>query len=203
MKKARAKEHRLGPAARTVRSEKMSRDKSFVLELNLTGRHLAFLLVTLLLASIALRLATDYDSAAANPELVTGQRRFYITDLAHQPNQALTACDAGYHFASLWEIIDPSSLQYDTILGQTTLDSGDGPPTTLGLGWVRTGYNFADVTTAVGHANCNLWASNSNNDYGTVAVLPQIWTSGAQDLNVWDVDVRTCNFTLGVWCVED
>ncbi len=181
----------------------MNHEKDVVLELNLTGRRLAFLVAVLLLASITLLLATKDDLATASPELVTGQRRYYITDLAQQPNQALTACAAGFHFASLWEIADPSGLQYDTTLGQTTLDSGGGPSTTQGLGWVRTGYNFADVNNTAGHANCNLWTSNNNSHYGTVAVLPQIWTSGAQDLSVWDVDVRTCNFTLGVWCVED
>lgn len=181
----------------------MNDDKSFVLELNLTGRSLTILSIVLLLASIAFLVTIGPEPAAANPSLVTGQRRFYITDLSVQPNQALTACASGFHFASLWEIADPSGLQYDTTLGQTTLDSGGGPPTIMGLGWVRTGYNFADSSTTVGHANCDLWTSNSVNQNGTVAVLPQIWTSGAQDLNVWDVDVRTCNFNLGVWCVED
>ncbi len=128
---------------------------------------------------------------------------YYITDQSYYPDEALTACAEGYHFASLWEISDPSSLRYNSAIGQTTLDSGSGPPTIQGLGWVRTGYNFADVSTTVGHANCNLWASRSSGDNGSVAVLPQIWTAGAQDLFVWDVDVRSCNFRLGVWCKQD
>ena len=140
---------------------------------------------------------------SATAAIVDGRPGYYITDQTYHPDEALTACAEGYHFASLWEIIGPSNLTYNTSLGQTTLDSGGGPPTIMGLGWVRTGYNFADVTNTAGHANCALWSTRDPGAFGSVAVLPQLWTAGTQDLFVWDVDVRTCNFKLGVWCKQD
>lgn len=109
---------------------------------------------------------------------------YYITDLSFYPDEAPTACAAGYHFASLWEISNPSNLRYNTTLGQTTLDSGSGPPTIQGLGWVRTGYNAGNVSNVADQANCNLWISRSNLANGSVAALPQLWTARAQDLFV-------------------
>jgi hypothetical protein len=166
---------------------------------------LAMLLVSLvglcLLSPLAWRWAEAQQPESLQAAAVMPS--YYITDLSYYPDEAPTACAAGYHFASLWEISNPSNLRYNTALGQTTLDSGSGPPTIQGLGWVRTGYNAGNVSSVAGRANCNLWTSRSNLDNGSVAVLPQLWTAGAQDLFVWDVDVRTCNFKLGVWCKQD
>ena len=40
--------------------------------------------------------------------------------------------------------------------------------------------------------------------WGTVASLPTSWTSGDQDIGVWDVGVRTCDeLLIRVWCVQD
>ncbi len=177
-------------------------EKTIVIDVRLTRRLFALCLALIVALAFAAVGAMNRPVVRADA-MAGGQRQYYITDLSHYPDEAPTACAAGYHFASLWEILDPSGLQYDTALGQTTLDSGGGPPTIQGLGWVRTGYNFSDVSTTPGHANCDNWTSQSNVDNGSVAVLPQDWTAGAQDLHVWDVAVRTCNFKLGVWCVED
>jgi hypothetical protein len=65
-------------------------------------------------------------------------RKFYLTQDGYDGSQALSACAQGYHMASLWEILDPSNLSYDTSLGATVADSGSGPPN--GSGWIRTGF---------------------------------------------------------------
>lgn len=109
---------------------------------------------------------------------------YYITDLSYYHDEAPKACAAGYYFASLWEISNPSNLRHNATLGQTTLDSGSGPPTIQGLGWVRTGYNAGNVSNVADQANCNLWISRSNLANGSVAALPQLWTARAQDLFV-------------------
>src|SRR5512133_3687902 len=62
---------------------------------------------------------------------------FYLTKTSHNGAEALTACAAGYHMASFWEIRDPSNLRYNTAYGYKTDDSGLGPPTAGG--WIRTG----------------------------------------------------------------
>jgi hypothetical protein len=67
-----------------------------------------------------------------------GLRKYYLTQTTHTGGQSLSACAEGYHMASLWEILDPSNLSYDTSLGFTLADSGSGPPASS-LGWIRTG----------------------------------------------------------------
>jgi len=131
----------------------------------------------------------------------TGTRRYYLTNNAVQATQVLSACTIGYHTASLWEILDPSHLKYNTTLGATSDDSGQGPPSSLG-GWVRTGYNSSNGITP-GQANCYNWSSNSSSNYGTYAQLPSTWTAGSQDMHVWDVHVTPCSGSARVWCIED
>lgn len=65
-------------------------------------------------------------------------RRFYVTQDAFRGEHALNACTAGFHMASLWEIFDVTTLKYDTQLGRTLPDSGEGPPAGQ-RGWIRTG----------------------------------------------------------------
>jgi hypothetical protein len=102
--------------------------------------------------------------------------------------------------ASLWEILEPSSLRYDPVRGAQRGDSGQGPPSTNG--WVRTGYDAAAYDTA-GQSNCNAWSSNSASDYGTWAGLPIDWTSG-QSIHVWKVGTLQCSIPIfRVWCVAD
>ena len=101
------------------------------------------------------------------PRLPTRQRRpqrpsyaeYYLTKSIYYGNQANGAgvCAAGYHFASLWEIMQTATLSCNTTLGATLPDSGDGPPT--GNGWVRTG-NVSVSSTTAGAANCNNWTSH-------------------------------------------
>jgi hypothetical protein len=72
------------------------------------------------------------------------QREYYLTTAPVVANQALSACAAGFHMASLWEIQDPSNLDYNIVLGYAlNADQGHGPPTFDGIGvisgWVRTG----------------------------------------------------------------
>jgi hypothetical protein len=144
-----------------------------------------------------------------------GLRGYYLTQGTYNGADADGAdgngagvCAEGYHFASLWEILDPSNLKYNTDLGLVRDDSGQGPPTlppTLPLvsGWVRTGFGRSGSTTP-GVGNCDGWDSSSDSDWGTLARLPSDWTAG-QDIHVWQVDTTTCNtdVSVRVWCVAD
>jgi hypothetical protein len=111
-------------------------------------------------------------------------------------------CAEGYHFASLWEILDPSHLKYNTTLGVTHADSGQVPPAVT-VGWIRTGSGRSSSSTP-GIGNCDGWDSSSDSDWGTLARLPRDWTAG-QDIHVWQVDTTTCNTAVlvRVWCVAD
>jgi len=134
-------------------------------------------------------------------------RRFYLTQAQHQGNAALNACATGFHMASLWEIFHMSVLRYDTSLGWTQPDSGAGPPTGTG-GWVRTG-GFDSVSGESGTPTCNVWASNSPLDQGTIVGLLSGWGMnlispiipwGAVSTSIGNI---SCNQLRPVWCVED
>ena len=56
-------------------------------------------------------------------------RQYYLSKASVHSYEAPGVCASGYHFASLWEIMDPSGLKYNSTLGLTSYDSGEGPPT--------------------------------------------------------------------------
>lgn len=130
-------------------------------------------------------------------------RHFYLTKATHQGNTALSACDPGFHMASLWEIFDPSNLQYDTALGATTGDSGQGPPTN-NLGWTRTGFD-ANIGTIAGEANCSAWTSNSASANGSFAglIFNEWFFQAGTRTDPWFGSTAPCNFAKPVWCAED
>ena len=129
-----------------------------------------------------------------------GLRQYYLTKTSHNGADADGVCASGYHMASLWEILDPSNLKYNTILGHGRADSGDGPQTVLS-GWVRTGYD-SDNSNISGKANCNVWSETTG--YGTAIKLSSEWTDPAtQDIHVWDAGITACSSAFPVWCVAD
>lgn len=126
-------------------------------------------------------------------------KEFYLSKETKNGVNAVLACAQGYHMASLWEILDPSGLKYNTVLGHTKDDSGFGPP--VDRGWVRTGYVSYNEDVA-GRANCNSWSTTSG--YGTIAIFPNDWEADWEDLLAWNVYTWQCNSTTArVWCVED
>jgi hypothetical protein len=141
---------------------------------------------------------------------ISGVRQYYLSSALAQASDAPSVCADGYHFASIWEIADPSALRYDTSLGLSGPDSGDGPPTATSFlnatltarGWVRTGYSYS-VTDSSGQANCANWLSNYGLYWGSVANLSSDWTGGGQGFSFWDVGVSTCSTYQRVWCVQD
>jgi hypothetical protein len=179
--------------------------KTFVVNINLTQRLVALLTLVLLTAAFLGYLAWGQEEAvASNPQAPlaasTGLRQYYITTSHHNGADADAACASGYHMASLWEILDTANLEYNTALGGTEADSGQGPPT-CSHGWVRTGY-YSDNSNTPGVGNCNGWTSSDGSDYGTVARLPCDWTQ-TQDVHVWQAWTETCDWPSTVWCVAD
>jgi hypothetical protein len=134
-----------------------------------------------------------------------GRRRFYLTrPPAVAGAVAPTACARGFHFASLWEIRDPSQLFYDRSLGRTGADTGHGAPQGPTGGWIRTGASTATTgSAAAGIANCNGYTSSLAADQGTSGVLDSAWNGAANQSNPWRASVVQCNTPSAVWCVED
>ena len=131
------------------------------------------------------------------------RRTFYVTRTRHDGSAAATACAAGYHMASIWEILDPSSLRYETALGVTYADSGEGAPTNVNA-WVRTGRGPSNLQIE-GAANCRAWTSNSSGDYGTAVRLPGIWTpvETIRPIHPWSAVAGQCDLEAAVWCAQD
>ena len=151
---------------------------------------------------VSFNYAQDMPLAASS-----GMRHYYLTQSTYNGADAdgtdgngAGVCADGYHFASLWEIMDPSNLKYDTDLGVTRDDSGQGPPSYLG-GWVRTGY-LSSTDSVPGRGNCNAWTSNDSGHRGAFAYLPRDWTAGGE-FYIWEVDAAQCNLNGYVWCVAD
>lgn len=164
----------------------------------------AFVGLSLLIVALAslLPLVGRGQGSDNNPLTRDPRRLFYLTQTTHNGSEALTACDAGYHMASLGEIFDTSNLKYDTARGVTTDDSGSGPPANQ-VGWIRTG-SFSDVSSRPGFANCNVWTSHSESDYGTFVLLSSNWdSSDLTRVSPWEPQILACDFTIYVWCLQD
>ena len=147
----------------------------------------AFLFMGLYAASV-------YAAGPAPKVVVPVERSFYLTPTEYDGNEALTACAAGYHFASVFEIRELASLSYNTDLGRTSDDSGSGPPASE-VGWVRSG----KVSSAGG--NCHVWTSQNAIDFGTMGSLSLSETFLGKP--PWEYGFGGCDWTLGVWCVSD
>ena len=187
-----------------VKMEKQEAE-TMVINMDLTRGLVVVLTLALLTAGFLGYLAWGRDEASASARqsplaAPTGMRQYYLTQGNSKGSGASTECADGYHMASLWEILDPSNLQYNATLGVTRDDSGQGPPT-RSLGWVRTGFSSYNGSTP-GMGNCNAWSSSLGSDYGTEASLAYNWTM-AQDINVWQVAIGACDVSRYVWCVED
>ena len=160
------------------------------------------LLVLVVTLAALLPLSGQGQGNSANAPAHRGPRKFYLTQTTHDGSQALTACAAGYHMASLWEILDPSNLSYDTGLGFTTADSGSGPPSQPG--WIRTGVGPSSGSANAGLANCRAWTSADPLDGGTFVGLTNTWDSAAVTVvSPWRATAIGCNNGTRVWCVQD
>ena len=129
------------------------------------------------------------------------QKRYYLTTSAHLGGAALTACESGFHMASLWEIRDTTDLTYDAERGTTRADSGSGPAAEL-FGWIRTG-GGGSGSPAPGVGNCEAWTSSEVSDLGTMVELNGQWTAAAVNASPWNAVTNLCSDAAPVWCVEE
>ena len=149
-------------------------------------------------SAAAAQAPADRVAAASSSQM----RQFYLTPAdTYNGANVRTACDSGYHTASLWEILDPSHLKYNLDKGYKVDDSGKGPPANP-AGWVRTG-SSAGASGSAGFVNCQAYSSASGGAYGSVVWLGGAWDGATRSVHVWDAAAWPCNLTSRVWCVED
>ena len=188
----------------TEHREQKRPEKTIVIDIRLTRGLVAFLIGALLLTAGLGYLAFGLDQAAASSPMApdagsTGLRQYYLTIGNSDGASASSACASGFHMASMWEILDPSNLEYNLTLGTTSADMGYGPP---GLyGWVRTGWG-AETMDSAGEANCDAWSSNSGSHYGSIMNTEPDWDH-ATGIPNWNTTTQACNYSMPVWCVED
>jgi hypothetical protein len=168
--------------------------------------------MTLLSVSFLGYLGWGYGEVAASsseePQAVNYvMRKYYLTNRIFNGANAdgsdgngADTCAQGYHFASLWELLDLSNMKYNEAFGQSNDDSGYGPPSSI-AGWARTGYTLNSSGTP-GQGNCNAWDNSDSEHSGTYVYLPSDWSSGG-DFHVWKVGIAQCDLAGPVWCVED
>jgi hypothetical protein len=189
--------------------EQHEAERTLIINIDLT-RHTVVWIALALVAFAALGIlawsggeATAAGEETSQTTSLTGLRQYYLTKFVNNGGGADTACADGYHMASLWEILDPSNLEYNTDLGYLRDDSGSGPPSYKN-GWVRTGYQaVSDDTNISGRANCDAWTSSAGDVYGTLAWLPRDWAASETELHVWVTGWHFCDSVAEVWCVED
>ena len=147
--------------------------------------------------------ATGNHGLSAKPNL------YYLTATGFTGDDAITACDSGFHMASLSEIQDPSKVQYAPghkpvydYFDQVTDQFPDH------TGWVRT---EADPLTGLVD-NCDVWRSSSDQQSGTTMTRRSLRGENnghslyeESDPTAWWQSTRTasCSQPEFVWCVED
>jgi hypothetical protein len=194
-------------------------EEVLVIEINLTRGLVALLVAGMLLAAFLGYLAWGQGEVAASAPQAplassTGMRQYYLTEDQYEGDEpggtdgnGAGVCAAGYHFASMWELLAPSNLKYNTDLGYTRDDSGQGPPSAT-PGWVRTGNVSSSTSGTVGIDNCDNWSTNDPGGSGTPkgpqARFDSNWdTAGTFPGWVVENNVTGCGSFTRVWCVED
>lgn len=161
------------------------------------------------------------------PQLQKTMRQYYVTRDYYDGSEAINACAPGFHMASIWEILDPSNLSYNSELGDwSQFDGGEGqPPAYIWIGavfpaggWIRTGY-LRSYSADPGMANCFGWTTNAvtidlDNSpnvppvititpKGSTAHLRWEWDGEPSPFEAWEVSATECHLSRPVWCVED
>jgi hypothetical protein len=152
-------------------------------------------------------LNSDLAADTAQAPAAWSARMFYLSKNAVPGGGAPAACSAGFHMASIYEVLNVSTLRYDTTLGLASADSGQGPPG-LSFGWIRTGLVGDPPHT------CNGWTSSSPvAAYQGFAIRLNALAGSpapAFGLQPWEFlgygdrsNSANCDTRHNVWCVQD
>ena len=134
---------------------------------------------------------------------------YYLTTYGFTGDEAITACESGFHMASISEIQDPSHVQYapgrKPVYDYFDQVSDQFPDHT---GWVRT--ETDPVTGEV--YDCDVWRSSSDERSGTTMTRRSLRGENKghslyeeSDPAAWWQSTRTatCAQPKFVWCAED
>jgi hypothetical protein len=119
------------------------------------------------------------------------RRRYFLSSGALVGGfEAGAACGAGFHVASLWELLGLASLEYDTSRGVTS-NAGSGPPSSVG--WAYTSDSGGD---------CVDWTSTS---FASGTFIRLTDDPVDQDVGPWEIGSSVCDGSVvtRTWCIED
>ena len=147
--------------------------------------------------------------ATVNPGVPVKPQMYYLTMNSVDGGDAVTACDSGFHMASISEIQVPSNLQYasrsTTAYDSLVDDSQDSGPPLSRMGWVRSG-----VYPPSGFVyDCDDHLATRDHQSGTTftlyALLLNLATAqpASHQNTWWHVAQHECSQPEPVWCVED
>ena len=120
------------------------------------------------------------NAGPAPKECVPVNKTFYQTTTAHNGWDAATACAAGFHVPTAWELSFFEGYEYDFLLGEQGSQPNTPP---LNSGWI---FNYCDASDE--------WAQSFAGGFGKETYL---------DLFKWELGFVTCNIQLKVWCFSD
>jgi len=142
--------------------------------------------------------------ATVNAGVPAKPRMYYLTVTGFTGGDAITACDSGFHLASISEIQNPSDLQYANRSTTAYDDEGFVPPSDH-MGWVRT-----DSFPLVGVPDyCDFRMSSSDQQSGTTMSRRTLWHHPSTELHAsaapswWYTTQVSISQPESVWCVGD
>ena len=145
--------------------------------------------------------------ATVNAGVPAKPRMYYLTVTGFTGGDAITACDSGFHMASISEIQDPSNLQYadrSTAAYDSLVDGQRLGPPSNHMGWVRSGVYPPSGSVFV----CEDFWDNREDLSGTTLSLNDWFEAGIEQTsstpNMWWQSAHSpCSQPEPVWCVED
>lgn len=141
-------------------------------------------------------------------------RRFYLTRTKITRTAAVNACKSGFHAASLGELFDVRSLQYDDVLGMKGDERGSAPTSDSGsrvLGWIRDDFGARSDNLPSQITNCSAEEAPSGRKVGAAAYLARTVPTGSLTVTAFSTPWRyvftridvACNVPQRVWCIQD
>ena len=136
-------------------------------------------------------------------------KMYYLTVFGFTGGDAITACDSGFHMASISEIQDPGNLQYanrNTAAYDSLVDGQRLGPPSDHMGWVRT----RSLPLAGVPDYCDFNMSNFDPQSGTTVsfhtpILGDSYMdpSPSDPATGWQMAQLSFSLPEPVWCVED
>ena len=144
-----------------------------------------------------------------NAKVPARAKMYHLTKNSFDGGDAIMACDPGFHMARIFEILDPTHLQYAnrSIMYDSLVDEpGLGPPADR-MGWVCIG--SLPLAGVPDYSDYNMSSFDQQNGITVAFHTANIWGDLTMDpfssdpTTGWQTVHRLLSYPQPVWCVED